>query len=398
MLRGPRDARAGWSSPTVALIVVMLLLTFGPAVAQAPSTEEDGRVRGYVPPPTDLKLVGDHWTPYDPPMIPEGVEVHVVQKGDTLWDLAAAAYSDPYLWPVIWDANRYVTYSHWIYPGDPLEIPPQPAVVGEEGVVVPEEPAEPAPAPPAPREPPPAPKPAPEPPKPAGPVLIPVLDAGEQTCSIELVEYFDPTPLWIAGSEEPDKSLLGEGDIIYLSAGSDMGIEAGAEYVVVRSGGSVRAPGNTRNAAVELLHRFARARVITVQGTSATAELVDSCKAVSVGDYLVPFRPTPVPMVERRSLAELAEAGPGRLNGMVVVTREEGINLAGEGDLIAIDLGTRAGLTAGDRVLIWRPGTPGTPRRVLAHGVITIANAGGSTVKLLESRSEVLVGDRVQVM
>ncbi len=32
---------------------------------------------------------------------------------------------DPFLWPQVWDQNRYILDSHWIYPGDPLVGPGQ---------------------------------------------------------------------------------------------------------------------------------------------------------------------------------------------------------------------------------------------------------------------------------
>ncbi len=43
---------------------------------------------GATTPPRELHLVGDHWTAWEPPVPPEGVQVHVVVRGDTLWDLA----------------------------------------------------------------------------------------------------------------------------------------------------------------------------------------------------------------------------------------------------------------------------------------------------------------------
>ena len=54
-------------------------------------------------------------------------ETHTVRKGDTLWDLANKWLGDPHLWPQVWDQNRYILDSHWIYPGDPLAVPGKPA-------------------------------------------------------------------------------------------------------------------------------------------------------------------------------------------------------------------------------------------------------------------------------
>ncbi|MDQ7087944.1 MAG: hypothetical protein Q9Q13_08840 [Acidobacteriota bacterium] len=39
-----------------------------------------------------------------------------------------------------------------------------------------------------------------------------------------------------------------------------------------------------------------------------------------------------------------------------------------------------------------------SPRRVVAQGVVLVTNAGGSMVKILESRAEVRVGDAAEVL
>jgi hypothetical protein len=52
--------------------------------------------------------------------------IYVVKKGDTLWWIARYKdiYNDPYLWPILYDANKNVIRDpNKIYPGMKLQIP-----------------------------------------------------------------------------------------------------------------------------------------------------------------------------------------------------------------------------------------------------------------------------------
>lgn len=49
-------------------------------------------------------------------------DVHVVKRGDTLWDLCDRYYGNPWQWPRIWSYNSQVANPHWIYPGDQLRM------------------------------------------------------------------------------------------------------------------------------------------------------------------------------------------------------------------------------------------------------------------------------------
>jgi hypothetical protein len=77
---------------------------------------------------------------------------HVVREGDTLWDLARLYLGNPFLWPMIYEANRQIVQNpHRIFPTERLIIPPLP---GETPVPA----ATPAPVQPAPVAPPPGPR------------------------------------------------------------------------------------------------------------------------------------------------------------------------------------------------------------------------------------------------
>jgi hypothetical protein len=153
-------------------------------------------------PPTNLKKVGDHWTPWDPPAA--GPDAYIINKGDTLWDLAQRWLGDPYLGPQIWDENRYILDSHWIYPGDPLVVPGKPTVVpaGELPVVddsraEPVEPEEPSYA-------------AAEPP---APTRIPMADPEDLYCTGWIDREPQEPALWIAG-RDLERMSVAEGDVV----------------------------------------------------------------------------------------------------------------------------------------------------------------------------------------
>ncbi len=49
-------------------------------------------------------------------------EVYTVRPGDTLWDISAFFYGNPYEWPRVWSYNPEITNPHWIYPDDRVRL------------------------------------------------------------------------------------------------------------------------------------------------------------------------------------------------------------------------------------------------------------------------------------
>lgn len=51
--------------------------------------------------------------------VPEG---YTVRRGDTLWEISARYYQNPYQWPRLWGKNPQIQNPHWIYPGDRVHL------------------------------------------------------------------------------------------------------------------------------------------------------------------------------------------------------------------------------------------------------------------------------------
>lgn len=60
--------------------------------------------------------------PPSPVLNPRHPETYVVQRGDTLWDIASMFLRDPWYWPEIWQINPQVANPHLIFPGDILSL------------------------------------------------------------------------------------------------------------------------------------------------------------------------------------------------------------------------------------------------------------------------------------
>jgi LysM repeat protein len=117
------DKMTAMRNPLLSVVVALLLVTAVSSFGQTETTEvvEKGDV---------VKLRPDHPDRY------------VVQKGDTLWDIASRFLQSPWNWPKIWTINEQIANPHLIYPGDVLVLR---FVGGRPQVTVGERPAQVAP-------------------------------------------------------------------------------------------------------------------------------------------------------------------------------------------------------------------------------------------------------------
>lgn len=405
-----------------------------------PRRKRQGRalLPGSTHPPTNLKLVGDHWTPYDPPdpeSFPPEATLHIIVPGDTLWDLADLAFGNPYLWPQIWNENRYILDSHWIYPGDPLLVPARPTVVsevvpqGQEGAP-PVEPIQETPAAEAPEEEvPPTAAPAPQaPPEMAHAPrtvtkLTPLADERDIYCSGFIARREGRPDYFIANQEDEAKSGLTEGDIIYLNRGKENGhVEPGTEYSIIVREGEVRHPVTHRMLGF-YYQRLGTVRVMAGQDYTAIAVISLACDEIRTGYDLVPLRVAPLPAKAAPPFNRFKPIDLDKLSGYIVHTIDN-VERVGTGHLVDIDLGFDDGLKPGDFLTVYLPSEPYAyyrkleydyqwgnrrfqtppqrrddrhlpPPKIIGQLVVLTTEKHTSTTKIIDAVREIGVGDQV---
>jgi hypothetical protein len=123
-------------------ILIGLLLLVSTGFAQDKVAPQQG------PPPKNLTQLPDgHFSANADPANVERFEVHIVQTGETLSQIAGQVLNNPRLWPQLWEQNEHIVNPHWIYPNDKILVRPVTQITE---ALPPPPPPEPPPAPPAP--------------------------------------------------------------------------------------------------------------------------------------------------------------------------------------------------------------------------------------------------------
>ena len=364
-------------------------------------------------PPEDLHLVGDHWTAWNPPTPPPDAQVHIIERGDTLWDLAARFNGNPYLWPQIWEKNQYILDAHWIYPGDPLvvgiEVAPVEQLSGPAGTTPGEEPA---------------------PSEPIEGVETAAQAAGEPIpwgaesdiyCSGYIGDLDETFPYTIRGSEYeqlgPDPTVVFQrqglsgtyhrmktarynltvGDIIYLDGGRARGLSPGQVFTAIEPREAVFHP-LTRQPVGRYYHYTGRVRVLSVQQDTAIAEIIQACDPVLVGEQLRLFEPEPVPLGRPTAMRPVNYPAPAeklQSSPVIVFTQDKLVSL-GEDHVVHIEGGEDRGVTPGDIFTVYRLNRDGLPPVVIGEVAVLSVHRRTSLAKIIESRYPIFIGDRLE--
>ncbi|HVR28304.1 MAG TPA: LysM domain-containing protein [Thermoanaerobaculia bacterium] len=392
----------------LALATALLVLAAGSLPAQTP--------------PSDLHLVGDHWTAWDPPTeFPEGVEVYTIVVGDTLWDLAQRFLGDPYLWPQIWERNRYILDAHWIYPGDPLLLGLEVAAPGTPTAAELTDLDQPAVGETAP----PASEIAVAQPS-IGAVEIgapsyPFVQLGSADdiyCSGYIGDVSEEFPYQIVGSEyeflkptfeyrgarapiqarfgaaDTVKYGLSLGDIVYLDRGDSGGLSPGDVLTAVEPEHVVKHPLTGKP--VGRFHSYnGRVLVLAVQEETAIGEIVQSCDPIIIGSTLRPFVPEPVPSERRQPMRPQTDPSSREAlaNAATIVFAKDRLVTLGQDHVVFIDRGEENDLVPGDVLTVYRVPASNLPPLVLGEIAILSVRPYTSVAKVVTSRHPMYVGD-----
>ncbi|HET9960352.1 MAG TPA: LysM domain-containing protein [Polyangiaceae bacterium] len=264
---------------------------------------------------------------FDAAPVREVPDVHLVQKGDTLWDLCNQYYRSPWEWPKVWSYNPQIQNPHWIYPGDQLRLRHPNELSAMRGL-------------------------AGNGANSRGRLLNPGQRVPPSTIFLRDQGYLgDPSrDVWaeIVGAVE-EQMLLSEGNHVYLIARPGVNLTPGQELTVFRD---VRKPEDVPGA------RSVPGRIVAVTGSVkvdqfdsktrvARAVITESTDAIERGAKIGP--------VGRRFVVVPPQKNTRNVEARVLTSLYPHVYL-GQNQIVFLDHGSADGLAPGNTLLILRRG------------------------------------------
>ena len=346
----------------------------------------------------------------------KGAQVYIIERGDTLWDLAQRFLGNAYLWPQIWEQNQYILDSHWIYPGDPLvmgfEVEPADALerTPDDRTGMTDGSGD-AAAPP------------PDTDFFGRGRIVQLGTPDDIYCSGFIGELTEDFGYHVVGSEyevlgqtiqtirrrgdvessyggttvDAVKVGLTTGDIIYLDGGRAAGLSPGDLFTSVAPGDVVSHP-LTGEPVGRYYQYLGQVRVLSTQEETAIAEITQSCHPLGVGSALKPYELEPIPSERRTPLRPVNEPTTAEAlrEAPLILHSKDGILTIGEDHVVFVDLGSDDGVVPGDIYTIYRRPIRNNPPVVIGEVAILSVHPLSSVAKVIQSRYPVYVGDPLE--
>ena len=355
------------------------------------------RAQEAAPGPVKVEAHSSKWDYPKELAVPEGSKTHLVQKGDTLWDLAGKYLGNPYAWPQIWELNQWVKDPHWIYPGDPLVIDLARAVATAGSVpeaITNLKPDQRRFDPSATRR------------AELGFAFQDFIQLPYLVAEGAEAHYKNQGAFRITGNKRDDRQYLGEGEIIYMSGGTDQGVKVGDRFLILKTVARKLAhPVTTKRKLGDVVKQTGVIRITSAQAKGSVAVIERCMDTVELGDRLVRFtEPVNLPLQARTDISDPVKAAPDA--ALVVYTRD-GKQFSASGDMLIIDKGATSGLKVGDVLLALRARTfpvgSGSEKKppveavdhYLGQVLVVRADAGTATCRVLRTIEELRNGDTI---
>ncbi|MFC1859645.1 LysM peptidoglycan-binding domain-containing protein [Thermodesulfobacteriota bacterium] len=301
---------------------------------------------------------------------------YTVQKGDTLWDISQRFSDSASLWPDLWNENRQIPNPHRIYPGERIRLLYHSDVESVTQVIT-EKRAEQA-------------EPVQEVKKEEGPYYY-----YSRINTAGFIREKPFTSLGVIFKVTEEKTLIGQGDLIYVKPAPNTGLTPGSHYTVYRISEPII--DIETKATIGIQHYLTGViEIVKVMPEFVVATVARSYRAIKINDLLMPYR-------YRSPKINLVES-PRTVEGKIILGEERQYAI-GQGHVIFINKGFKDGVKAGQSFVVYYNEThkfdpkakEGIQLTPIYHGKLLVLHSEETTSTTIVTRSvkTIHVGDKI---
>ncbi|RLB80019.1 MAG: hypothetical protein DRH15_08130 [Deltaproteobacteria bacterium] len=286
---------------------------------------------------------------------------HIVQEGDTLWDICEKYYGNPWLWPKLWEMNPFITNPNLLKPGDKIKLTEEAPFIRPAAK---EENAGPEKVEASPRE------------------VKQVnwwskgIDVSQLTNvkAIGYLSYDKPVPLGSIIAADQERLILHEGDTVIIEL-QDFSPRVGDLVWAYRVSRKLKHPHRDElvGYAVSIIGNLKVTRAL--ENSRYQAIINESFRDVRVGDLLTMYRPV--------SPCVIPTPAPEGLDMEVLATKDL-VEIVGQFTVVYIEHGSQQGLRRGNLFEVVRP-REGLPDLVIGYVLLLDTRPNTSVGIVVES-------------
>ena len=321
---------------------------------------------------------------------PQVSEIHVVEGGDTLWDLCTKYLNSPWYWPKIWSYNPQITNPHWIFPGNELRFYPSdeslPTAVAVSRDLN-----------------------APPPEEMEIPDQLDIEDLVKQVAPVAVSRvprnsvmmmvqgFVRKDDQAVAGeiTNAPDgNQLMSDYDKVYVKLKT--AAKKGESYAVYRHIKEISHPvtGEEYGFVVEVIGSLT---IVDTSPVVASGQIQQAYRPIQRGDFVGPWPET----AGRRVLPSQNEAD---VKGYIMETMEAAMSEVGEFHMVFIDKGRNDGVKLGNTFTVYARGdaftrdVSGLPNEEVGQLLVIDVQEKSATAMVIRAMREMSVGDKIEML
>ncbi|HUU04770.1 MAG TPA: OmpA family protein [Patescibacteria group bacterium] len=209
-----------------------------------------------------------------------------------------------------------------------------------------------------------------------------------------------PQDIRIVGKNSltPERREFSDHDELVINKGSQDGLKEGDLLLIISKGRVIRHPRNHDRLGLYFLKK-SLAEITCIYDKQAVIQLQKGCNPVNIGDFGILYKPEQTVFAQKIDY-KLCRIPANAVSGNVVFF-DLGLGqlgeIAGESQYVTVDLGEGV-VGKGTFLLIYRQVVSDLPPLIIGLGIVIHSENTNSTVKILDSSSDVKINDRMLVL